>query len=111
MLWLVKYLKETFREKYRFYLLVSILISIIFLTQFNYWFGDYNRSDLNTMKEEIIKISTENEKLLIENYDDKKISLLINFVPVLLTICPGPPGFTQNDTVKSSPGSKLNLSS
>mgnify|MGYP003324485500 CR=1 FL=1 len=67
MLWLVKYLKETFREKYRFYLLVSILISIIFLTQFNYWLGDYNRSDLNSMKVEIIKISTENEKLLLEN--------------------------------------------
>ena len=67
MLWLVKYLKETFREKYRFYLLALILISIIFLTQFNYWLGDYNRSDLNSMKVEIIKISTENEKLLLEN--------------------------------------------
>ena len=67
MFWLVKYLKETFREKFKFYFLALILISIIFLTQFNYWFGDYNRSDLNTMKEEIIKISTENEKLLIEN--------------------------------------------
>jgi len=67
MLWLVKYLKETFREKYRFYLLALILISIIFLTQFNYWFGDYNRTDLNSMKEEIIKISIENEKLLLEN--------------------------------------------
>ncbi len=67
MLWLVKYLKETFREKYRFYLLALILISIIFLTQFNYWFGDYNRSDLNFMKEEIAKASIENEKLALEN--------------------------------------------
>tara|TARA_Y100001970_G_scaffold66328_1_gene84720 strand:+ start:1869 stop:2216 length:348 start_codon:yes stop_codon:yes gene_type:complete len=67
MFWLVKYLKEAFRDKYKYYFLASILISIIFLTQFNYWFGDYNRSDLNTMKEEIIKISTENEELLLEN--------------------------------------------
>ena len=67
MFWLVKYLKEIFKENYKFYFLASILMLIIFLTQFNYWFGDYNRSDLNTMKEEIIKISTENEKLLLEN--------------------------------------------
>ena len=67
MFWLVKYIKETFRGKYRFYLVASILISIIFLTQFNYWFGDYNRSDLNYMKEEIAKVSLENEKLVLEN--------------------------------------------
>ena len=67
MLWLIKYLKETFREKYRFYLLALILILIVVITQFNYWFGDYNRSDLNSMKEEIIKISSENEQLLLEN--------------------------------------------
>ena len=67
MFWLVKYLKENFREKYKFYFLASILILIFFLTQFNYWFGDYNRSDLNTIEEEIIKISTENEELLLEN--------------------------------------------
>ena len=67
MFWLVKYLKENFREKYKFYFLASILILIFFLTQFNYWFGDYNRSDLNTIEEEIIKISTEKEKLLLEN--------------------------------------------
>ena len=67
MLWLVKYLKEIFTVKYKFYLLASILLVIIVITQFNYWFGEYNRSDLNSMKEEIIKISTENEKLLLEN--------------------------------------------
>ena len=37
------------------------------MTQFNYWFGDYNRSDLNSMKDEIAKISIENEELLLEN--------------------------------------------
>jgi cell division protein FtsB len=37
------------------------------MTQFNYWFGDYNRSDLNSMKEEIAQISIENEELLFEN--------------------------------------------
>ena len=37
------------------------------MTQFNYWFGDYNRSDLNSMKEEISQISIENEELLLEN--------------------------------------------
>ena len=37
------------------------------MTQFNYWFGDYNRSDLNSMKEEIVLISKENEQLLVEN--------------------------------------------
>ena len=63
----IKYLKETFSRKIRFYLLASILVSIIFFSQFNYWFGDYNRSDLNSMKEEITKISIENEKLFIEN--------------------------------------------
>tara|TARA_B100000131_G_C17628752_1_gene415025 strand:+ start:117 stop:464 length:348 start_codon:yes stop_codon:yes gene_type:complete len=67
MFWLIKYLKETYRGKFRFYLVASILISIIFLTQFNYWFGDYNRSDLNYMKEEIAKVSLENEKLVLEN--------------------------------------------
>ena len=67
MLWLIKYLKEIFEGKYRFYLLVSILISIIFITQFNFWFGDYKRSDLNSIKEEIAQISAENEKLSLEN--------------------------------------------
>ena len=37
------------------------------MTQFNYWFGDYNRSDLDSMKEEISRISVENEQLLLEN--------------------------------------------
>ena len=67
MFWLVKYIKETFRGKYRFYLVASILISIIFVTQFNYWFGDFNRADLNSMKEEIVQISKENEDLRLEN--------------------------------------------
>ena len=67
MLWLIKYLKEIFEGKYRFYLLVSILISIIFITQFNFWFGDYKRSDLNSIKEEIAQISAENEKLSLDN--------------------------------------------
>ena len=53
--------------KFKFYFLALILISIILLTQFNYWYGDYNRSDLNSMKEEISKISIENEELLLEN--------------------------------------------
>tara|TARA_B100000686_G_C16699071_1_gene922279 strand:+ start:624 stop:971 length:348 start_codon:yes stop_codon:yes gene_type:complete len=67
MLWLIKYLKEIFEGKYRFYLLVSILISIIFITQFNFWFGDHKRSDLNSIKEEIAQISAENEKLSLDN--------------------------------------------
>ena len=37
------------------------------MTQFNYWFGEYSRSDLNSMKEEISRISIENEELLLEN--------------------------------------------
>ena len=37
------------------------------MTQFNYWFGDHNRSDLNSMKDEIGQISLENEELLYEN--------------------------------------------
>ena len=44
-----------------------MLALVVFMTQFNYWFGDYNRSDLNSMKEEIILISKENEQLLVEN--------------------------------------------
>ena len=67
MLWVIKYLKKTFSGNIRFYLLVSILTLVIFMTQFNYWFGDYNRSDLNSMKEEIAEISIENEELLFEN--------------------------------------------
>jgi len=67
MFWLIKNFKETFKGNIKFYLLASILVSIIVLTQFNYWFGDYNRSDLNSMKEEISQTSIENEKLLLEN--------------------------------------------
>ncbi len=44
-----------------------MLALVVFMTQFNYWFGDYNRSDLNSMKEEIVLISKENEQLLVEN--------------------------------------------
>lgn len=67
MLWVIKYFKKTFSGNVRFFLLVSILTLVIFMTQFNYWFGDYNRSDLNSMKEEIAQISIENEELLLEN--------------------------------------------
>ena len=44
-----------------------MLALVVFMTQFNYWFGDYNRSDLNSMNEEIVLISKENEQLLVEN--------------------------------------------
>ncbi len=64
---LIRFLQETFRRKYRFYLLASILVSIIFVTQLNYWLGDYNRSDLNSMKKEITLISIENQKVILEN--------------------------------------------
>jgi cell division protein FtsB len=67
MLWVIKLFKKTFSGNIKFYLLVSILTLVIFMTQFNYWFGDYNRSDLNSMKEEIAQISIENEELLLEN--------------------------------------------
>ena len=67
MLWVTKYLKKIFRGNIKFYLLASILTLVIFMTQLNYWFGDYNRSDLNFMKEEIAQISIENEELLLEN--------------------------------------------
>ena len=67
MLWVVKYYKKIFSGNIKLYLLVSILTLVIFMTQFNYWFGDYNRSDLNSMKEEIAQISIENEELLLEN--------------------------------------------
>ena len=67
MLWVIKYFKKTLSGNIRFYLLVSILTLVIFMTQFNYWYGDYNRSDLNSMKEEIAQIAIENEELLFEN--------------------------------------------
>ena len=67
MLWVVNYIKKTYSGNIKFYLLVSILTLVIFMTQFNYWFGDYNRSDLNSMKEEIDQISIENEEILLEN--------------------------------------------
>ena len=67
MLWVVNYFKKIFSGNIKFYLLVSVLTLVIFITQFNYWFGDYNRSDLNSMKEEISQISIENEELLLEN--------------------------------------------
>ncbi len=67
MLWVIKYFKKTFSGNIRFYLLVSILTLVIFMTQFNYWFGDYNRSELNSMKTEITQISIENAALLLEN--------------------------------------------
>jgi len=67
MFWVIKLLKKTFNGKIKFYLLASMLALVVFMTQFNYWFGDYNRSDLNSMKEEIVLISKENEQLLVEN--------------------------------------------
>jgi len=67
MLWLIKYSKEILRGNTKFYLLASILALVIFWTQLNYWFGDYNRSDLNSMKEEIAQISIENKEVLLEN--------------------------------------------
>jgi len=67
MFWVIKLLKKTFNGKIKFYLLASMLALVVFMTQFNYWFGDYNRSDLNSMKEEIVLISKENEQLLFEN--------------------------------------------
>ena len=67
MLWVVNYFKRTFGGNIKFYLLASMLALVVFMTQFNYWFGDYNRSDLNSMKEEIVLISKENEQLLVEN--------------------------------------------
>ena len=67
MLWLANYFKKTFSGNIKFYLLVSILTLVIFMTQFNYWFGDYNRTDLNFIKEEIAQISIESEELLFEN--------------------------------------------
>ena len=67
MFWVIKLLKKTFNGKIKFYLLGSLLALVVFMTQFNYWFGDYNRSDLNSMKEEIVLISKENEQLLVEN--------------------------------------------
>ena len=67
MLWVVNHFKRTFGGNIKFYLLVSILTLVIFMTQFNYWFGDYNKSDLNSMKEEIAQISIENDELFLEN--------------------------------------------
>ena len=67
MFWVIKLFKKAISSNIRFYLLVSILTLVIFMTQFNYWFGDHNRSDLNSMKDEIAQISLENEKLLFEN--------------------------------------------
>ena len=67
MFWVIKLFKKAISGNIRFYLLVSILTLVIFMTQYNYWFGDYNRSDLNSMKEEISQISIENEELLLEN--------------------------------------------
>ena len=64
---LISYFKDLFKGNFKFYLSVLILMSIIFVTQFNYWFGDFNRADLNSMKEEITQISKENEDLRLEN--------------------------------------------
>ena len=64
---LINYFQDIFKSNIKFYLSVFALISIIFVTQFNYWFGDFNRADLNSMKEEITQISKENEELLLEN--------------------------------------------
>ena len=64
---LISYFKDLFKGNLNFYLSVLILISIIFVTQINYWFGDFNRADLNSMKEEITQISKENEDLRLEN--------------------------------------------
>ena len=67
MLRLINYFQNIFKSNIKYYLLVLVLISIIFITQFNYWFGDYNRADLNSMKEEIAYIAKENEEISLEN--------------------------------------------
>ena len=82
---LINYFQDIFKSNIKFYLLIFALISIIFVTQFNYWFGDFNRADLNSMKEEITQISKENEESFPEEeiprnkmikYLEKQISQL-----------------------------------
>ena len=115
MLWVVKYYKKIFSGNIKLYLLVSILTLVIFMTQFNYWYGDYNRSDLNSMKEEIAQISIENEELLLENKlleeERNKLSSGREAIEGLARselgfIKPGETFYVFKDTQEESPQSK-----
>ena len=115
MLWVVKYYKKIFSGNIKLYLLVSILTLVIFMTQFNYWFGDYNRSDLNSMKEEIAQISIENEELLLENklLEEERNKLSSGREAIegvarseLGLIKPGETFYVFKDTQEESPQSK-----
>ena len=92
-----------------------MLALVVFMTQFNYWFGDYNRSDLNSMKEEIILISKENEQLLVENKlleeERNKLSSGREAIEGLARselglIKPGETFYVFKDTQEESPQSK-----
>ena len=46
-----------------------ILSFIIGLTQYQFWFGDFNRSDLQTLKEDIALVESETNLIMEQNQD------------------------------------------
>ena len=73
MLRIIKKFILNFRKQPIFFSSFFILISIICVTQYQFWYGDYNNSDLQDLKQEIdlVKLETEiikkkNEELLKE---------------------------------------------
>ena len=69
-----------------------ILILLILTTQYQFWFGDYSRSDLEKIKEEIsvvekeIEIIKENNQELIDEKEKLKISIHTKFLGNLVFI-------------------------
>ena len=73
MLRIIKKFILNFRKQPIFFSSFFILSSIICATQYQFWYGDYNNSDLQDLKQEInlVKLETEiikksNEELLKE---------------------------------------------
>ena len=70
---LMKNSLKFFKNHTLYILCLIILGSIVFATQYQYWFGDYNRSDLESLKKQISKveididaITRKNEALIVE---------------------------------------------
>ena len=52
-----------------FFASFTILSFIIGLTQYQFWFGDFSRSDLQTLKEDIALVRSETNLIKEQNQD------------------------------------------
>ena len=64
---LLKNSLKFFKNHTLYILCIIILGSIIFATQYQYWFGDYNRSDLESLKKQISKVEIDIDAITQKN--------------------------------------------